>query len=260
MRNEFVGDIGDFSKYGLLSALTRVPENHTPDVNLVLGVLWFLNKKIVALDEYEELKECCPALFSKLRRTIANDNRTVSVIKNKNVLSAYTKYYDTPLPKPLTKNRRTEWFAQAKRDLARTNLVYLDPDTGIKVQIDPGVRFYPNDPVRGLSLEEMTNSREHVSLGELRCLNNEGKSLIIYQHVGQGNRKHEGPEHRIRAISQRLSEGLNHADQIWNFRWTVGPGRAYFIVALKEHREEIERRLRVFCKTPWVTRGHFTPL
>jgi hypothetical protein len=260
MRNQWVGDIGDFAKYGLLRALTKAPENHTPDVDLVLGVLWFLNENIVTIDGHEELKECCPALYSKLRRIVAIDNRTVSVIKDKSVLPFNTKFFDTPLPSPSRQNRRNEWFALARNELRGANIVYLDPDTGIKIQADRKSPFNPDTPAAGLTLDETTNSREHVSLLELRCLQNDGKSLIFYQHLGQGNRKGEREEHRVQAISDLLAEGLNYRDPIWIFRWGVEITRAYFIVPQKEHRDEIALRLQAFRKTPWVTRDHFTPM
>ena len=260
MRNQWVGDIGDFAKYGLLRALTKTPENHTPDVDLVLGVLWFLNENIVTIDGHEELKECCPALYSKLRRIVAIDNRTVSVIKDKSVLPFNTKFFDTPLPSPSRQNRRNEWFALARNELRGANIVYLDPDTGIKIRANRNLPFNPDNPAGGLTLDETTNSRMHVSLQELRFLRNDGKSLIFYQHLGQGNRKGEREEHRVQAISDLLAEGLNYRDPIWIFRWGVEITRAYFIVPQKEHRDEIALRLQAFRKTPWVTRDHFTPM
>jgi hypothetical protein len=40
MQNRYVGDVGDFGKYGLLKSLCTA--NRTNSSNLTLGVIWYL--------------------------------------------------------------------------------------------------------------------------------------------------------------------------------------------------------------------------
>ena len=71
MQDRFVGDIGDFGKYGLLRALTGIYPEAKP--SLSLGVVWYLNVKepdsrgdgqrLRYLDNPDHFRDCDPELF-----------------------------------------------------------------------------------------------------------------------------------------------------------------------------------------------------
>ena len=42
MQNKYVGDIGDFGKYGLLRALTGHQTTSASEPHLTLGIVWYL--------------------------------------------------------------------------------------------------------------------------------------------------------------------------------------------------------------------------
>ena len=102
MQCRYVGDVGDFGKYGLLQALT-LP--NTPD-ELSLGVVWYLvpNHGPAGDGRYTDyLKEknagrfrpCNPLLFDCLKEIVDSDRRSVESIERAGFLPA--KYYPRKL-------------------------------------------------------------------------------------------------------------------------------------------------------------------
>jgi hypothetical protein len=83
MQNRYVGDVGDFGKYGLLRALCGISPESSPE--LTLGVVWYLVSKTEANNDgkhdgylnlkYEtrrnkvakEYSDCDPALYGVLK-------------------------------------------------------------------------------------------------------------------------------------------------------------------------------------------------
>ena len=67
MQNKYVGDIGDFGKYGLLRALTGHQTTSASEPHLTLGVVWYLfpNETTTADGKF----------IGYLRRTAANDTK-----------------------------------------------------------------------------------------------------------------------------------------------------------------------------------------
>ena len=49
MQNKYVGDIGDFGKYGLLREIFGRPEEPGTGCGLTLGVAWYLQRGRVIL-------------------------------------------------------------------------------------------------------------------------------------------------------------------------------------------------------------------
>ncbi len=240
MRNEWVGDIGDFGKYGLLRCLCGVTDPQ-PDNPLRLGVVWCLNKTNTMPPNYQHLKNCDSELLGKLTDIVAKDNRTVTTIMNGDILPCNTLYYANPLPNPCYPEERREWFKKAQAETKCAEIVYFDPDNGIA-----------HDSTK-------RTSRKHIFPDELKPFYKRGQSLIIYHHIARG----ETAATQINNLSCRLIQKL-HPAQLWALRYHRGTARVYFIVAHPDHKDRIATRLEAFCQSAWVGNegheGHFTIL
>ena len=78
MQHKYVGDVGDFGKYGLLRALAGITTQGEP---LSLGIAWYLNgsetgtpgdgKHTSYLTKPEEYRNCDPELFDCMSQIIS---------------------------------------------------------------------------------------------------------------------------------------------------------------------------------------------
>lgn len=253
MRDQFVGDIGDFSNNGLLRYLCGLTGPQT-DNPLRSGVACYINDSDgpegneinylnVSDSNDSTYRVCDPELYGVLQRLVGaslvcRTKRNLGQTSNGLILPANTSYHDVPVPI----GDRSDWLEGAINKVCKdTDLVFVNPDTGIASKD-----------------QERRPSQAHVTVKELARIYEEGKSLIVYQHIGQG---HDTAEARIRTISERLTQELQPipAWKPWALRWRRVIGRVYFIVArTKEHKDKIEGRLEAFRGSVWIKKGHFT--
>lgn len=259
MQNRLVGDIGDFSKFGLLRAIFGKPGDAS--YGLTLGVNWYFNEpteaeskksdggRIGYLDSRqsnEEYRTCDLTLYRTFQRLVGlsllqNQRRTISDIRSFGILNRDTIYFYDLIEKG-GKTARDAWLERASRALQEAHVIFVDPDNGIYLK------------------EETTNSRKHVSLEDLNQFYNcERKSLIIYQDLTQGNKKGETVDARIERIAGRLKEKLETICAPRVARWHRTPQRAFFIVPRTQHHKiVIDNRLLLFRRSLWKTKGHFS--
>lgn len=253
MRDQFVGDIGDFGKYGMLRYLCGVtgPKMDNP---MNLGVVWHRNEsgsvdgnKIGYLnvsDSNDSLyRECDKILYDTLQRLvgeslISRTKRNIDQIEQSICLSYDTKFYDVPE----LINDHSDW---------RMDTIFFDPDNGIALRIKSN---------KEIELQFDTNSREHVSLRELQRFAKQGCSLIIYQHSIRTS-------DWIKKIAEELEKisTTNHPLRVWALRWHREQSRVYFIVT--NPNNILENRIKTFVEnpSPWGTKkpsknakSHFT--
>ena len=242
MRNNYVGDIGDFANNGLLRVLCGTPDDPVPE--LKLGVVWYLNKSeddygneigyLNVSDHNDSLfGKCDPDPYDALRKIVGESlkNRTkrkIGQIERANILPCHLY-----VPDPLNNLPREEWFTRvlgqtAAKDL---NLVFVNPDTGIA-----------NDK------QAKADSLKHVKIDELIRLAGQGngRSLIIYhQSRGQGI--------KIEDIARKLQAKLtiNYQPRVWALQWHREQSRTYIVVAQPEHAEIFETRTKGLLDSPW---------
>lgn len=101
MQNRYVGDIGDFGKYGLLKALAGD--------DLTLGIIWYLNAheeqnadgnftRYLCNPAASRLRVCDAYLFDALAGVVRDNLRTVSVVRERGLLPRATLFHEVPLP------------------------------------------------------------------------------------------------------------------------------------------------------------------
>ena len=85
MKNQYVGDIGDYGKYSLLRAFI--------DAGIKVGVNWYLTKDDGSSDggftdylKKEDMREFSPQIFGPLNLIAYKNNKCITDIENSGIL------------------------------------------------------------------------------------------------------------------------------------------------------------------------------
>lgn len=170
MQDRYTGDIGDFVKLALLRVLKP---------GRTLGVAWWLypdethngdGRHVSYLQQPAKWRDLDPHLFEGLARIVESGARKVSALHGASLL-ADTIFYDRVIPDGATpalrRANREEWFGDLKNHLSSCDLVFLDPDNGLKAA--------------GFSLGARAAGKS-VGLAQLAGLSCPGRTLIVYHH------------------------------------------------------------------------------
>ncbi|MCX6647246.1 MAG: hypothetical protein NTY09_12950 [bacterium] len=169
MKNQYFGDINDFSKYGILRILCDTfpsdiavcwmltPDDSTPDGHLAY------------LDKPKEYRHCDSYVFDQLRDLVINQKARDVSHASKVIGKPNLKFIDTILKDD--KKSRLEYFDMVKRETADCDLVFFDPDIGLS----------PDSVKKGSK-----DSSKYLFWDELADFYNvQQKSILLYQHYPQ---------------------------------------------------------------------------
>ena len=221
MQNRYVGDIGDFGKFGLLRSLSGCHDAHPVECPLRLGIVWYLypeethnsDGKYTGYLTNESakntaLRSCDPELYDCLRRLVIGNGRHVIGIRCSGILPEDTAYYEKTLFYPrgsVLASRhatRSTWFRGAREATAEADLVFVDPDNGISETVHP---LQKNGP-------------KFVILNELRQFAERNQSLVIYHHLGRRGTAVQ----QIKNVAQKLQLKLNLPRSPWSLWYHRG--------------------------------------
>ena len=167
MQDNYIGDIGDYGKYGLLREVCAA--------DISLSVNWYRvvptkcgkqddGKYISYLSMPQLYREYDASLFDSLQKIVMQEQkRQIERIEQENLFSA--AYFS----KPIGANRKA-WHDQALEQTQNTKAVFLDPDNGLETE-----RMHQT----GRAAEK------HVKWTELRDYYARGQNVILYQHRPQ---------------------------------------------------------------------------
>ena len=173
MQDKFVGDIGDYGKYGLLRKVH--------DAGLALAVNWYRvqseskngqddGKYIHYLIEPEKYREYDAELFDGLRKIVIDDyDRRIERVEQSKLITA--DFYSAPISRD-----RIKWHTQGLEMTASAKIVFLDPDNGLETE-----KMY----------ESGRCGAEYGARKELLAYYQRGQSVILYQHRPQMMKKEE---------------------------------------------------------------------
>ena len=242
MQDKYVGDIGDFGKYGLLRYLCGVT-GPKMDVPLSLGVVWYRNNsrgadgnRIDYLNVSDSndfiYRKCDQELYDKLQQLVGSslvsrNKRNVGQISSSLILPANTQYYDVHL----SVRERNDWHNNALKKTDQASLVFVDPDNGLASESIKHTR---------------KESLKYVFMDEIKDFMKRPQSLIIYHHLGQRNAT---AEDTIKNISIRLENEIKCP--IVALRWHRIQGRVYFIVVHPDHMNKLCDKIGAFLGTKW---------
>lgn len=263
MQNRYVGDVGDFGKYGLLKAVCAGDSSG----ELTLGVVWYLfpdedhnadGKHIsYLLDSHKDsqaFKACDPTLYDSLKELVfkdgmvPRDSRNVEDIRDHHVLPAGTVFYEHPLSfvRPLDTKLipldervalRDAWQRDALEQTSSCDVVFVDPDNGLEVKVKPHQKRGP----------------KYVFFSDLIPYVGREQSLVIYHHIGRRGSALEQVKERFAQIKGRLNRDS------FALLYHRGTARAYFIVPSQKHQEILFDRSSEFVRGPWERHFELVP-
>jgi len=132
MKNQYAGDIGDYTKLGMLRAIERA--------GFHLGINWYLtpdehsdspNKTDGKHTDY--LRKLCDTsdrvLFQKLKEIIDSGVRSVEKLETAGLFELARFFGEI-----LVSSQRKGWHAKAISALKEREVVFLDPDNGLEIK------------------------------------------------------------------------------------------------------------------------------
>lgn len=212
MQDAYIGDIGDYGKYGLLRSVN--------ETELRLAVNWC---KVVPvrpgkqedgkftnyLLKPEIYRHFDPVLFDELKQIVHTEqNRTIARIEASPLLTAH--FHSDPID-----SNRAEWHQRALQNTAPTDIVFLDPDNGLETY-----HMYQSD----------NGTEKHVKWDELADYYRRGQSVILYQHRPQMTPK-------ANCVQQLLQFNFGYlfADAVYILEFPKYTNRFYCFFTHREH-------------------------
>lgn len=216
MQDNYVGDIGDYGKYGLLRAVTASGP--------LLAVNWYRTaprypgkQKDGKFTSYLEkpgiYRHYDPELFDGLAH-IVKYKRSITSVENSGILKA--QFFEGPL----AGTPRHKWHENALAATAGADIVFLDPDNGLETA---KMRQYGR------------TKDKHVKWQEVKDYYDRGQSVILYQHRPQMTKK----EACIQGVLDFQNSFLK-ADSTLLLEYPRYTNRYYFIFAHDIHRAILE--------------------
>ncbi len=240
MQDRYTGDLGDFSKLGLLRDLQ--------EAGLSIGVNWYLTPdenhngdgRHVKYLNQEEFKACDEALWLELKKIVKSNQRKTCYLENENILRAcfYSERLDfTGKTKNERESFRKEWHDKALSVLAGNDIVCLDPDNGLVV---PSAVGKPKE-------------NKYVLCDELAGYYAQKSSVIYYQHKARKPDEFYIHQHYELIQSQRFPDAKGLA-----LKFKTTSQRYYFFIIQPHHQAIIEQAVEDMLSTAW--NEHFEKL
>ncbi len=240
MKNQYFGDIGDYGKYGLLLFLA--------EHGLSISVNWYLTQddgssdgKFVKYLSDERFRKYSPALYDLLKKYVVDKKRRDVFVMNEIDLIPDVKYYTNPLPAldavpaDERKRRRKEWHQKALFFCAGSDLVFLDPDNGIRLE---GQSVSPTD-------------NKYVFLEEAVDYYNAGQNVVYYCHKGRRT------PIQWDKYKELFRTKIPAADLI-GLTFHRGTQRSYIFALQNNSAVDIRQLLNEFLASEWGNRKMFT--
>ena len=239
MKNQYVGDIGDYGKYSLLRFISK----H----NIRVGINWYLTRNdgstdgkfIEYLDDPDEEKHD-PKVFAALKKIAGNADKNVHYIEKFDLISGCLFYHE-PIPEKDSSDylgreiSRRLWFNNSVMILEDASLIYADPDNGITYNKKAGSK----------------NSEKYILPEEIRSYYSKGKNVVFYCH--KGRRTADAWEKTKTDIKKYLPDA-----QILVITYHRGTQRSYIFVLHPNNYAEYRSILEEFIETGWGKSKYFT--
>ena len=251
VQNKYVGDLGDFGKFGVLRYLCYVgePSSFVPS----LGVIWYLVPDEVRLRDgrftsylyltpknQERFRDCDPCLYDALQGIVDSGTRSVASIRRSDILPRTSLFCEDVLTfdglsgggrriREERVARRAQWFESALRATESCDMVFLDPDNGLEVRVG-------RHQLRG---------PKYAYYDELIPFALRDQSLVIYHHVARRGSAQDQIRDRLAQLKNRLHR------EAFALLYHRGSARAFFVVPTQRHWEGLSQRANAFLETRW---------
>lgn len=251
MQDRYVGDAGDFPKYGLLRRLV----GKSGERPIRVGVVWCLfpdethnnDGRHVSYLHRPEFKKLDDPLLTALRKIVTSGNRCVAAVSSGALLPGNTVFCDAAASAPkalrLSPDERVHyragWLDQCFALTEKCDLVFFDPDNGLEIASVP--KRHPN-------------AGKYVYWDELTPFWRRGQTLLVYHHL---NRTMSAGR-QIHGLRDRFRAKLDSA-MVLPLVFRRGSCRIFWLV----YRDsalgaEMDCRARDFLSSGWF--NHFWPI
>jgi hypothetical protein len=228
MKNQFVGDINDYYKYGLLRILSGFGKKK-------LGVCWMLTADthpgklglIGYLRHPEKWRRYDRDLFDALRKIVlVKKTRKVAKIKEAEILPS-ARFFPNPLPRG--SGQRERYFKEMFENFKGVDLLFLDPDVGL---VPPGRASLPSRHDKWVYFDEVARASE--------------KKLSVF--LIQFFRVPPNPD-EVAAKIRQIQE-ITSSTEIYNFQ----AGKVAFFLATQPRHADYFRRQAKRVERQWGDR------
>ena len=240
MKDQYVGDIGDYGKYGLLRFLAQQ--------KITVGVNWYLTPRDETghgdnnkyLDDPSQ-RDYDPKVFDALYKIVKSykqEDRRVQMIQDANLVPSAIYYSDQlDLQKKMPIDRYYErrfWYNRSIVKLKDADLIFADPDNGINYR----------------ETNRSKKNEKYVFPEEISGYYYRGKDVVFYCHKGRRN------EETWKAVVSDITTFITGA-KVFDLAFLGGPRRSYIFVIHPEREERFQRLLRIFVSSQWKNRFCF---
>jgi hypothetical protein len=245
MQDRYVGDVGDFAKYGLLRYIV---EGFGSGHVLNLAVIWYLVEDEIGNGDGchigylgdPVLGSCDPDLRNVLKEIVEGGERCVRLIEQRKVLPEGTVFFSERLPSngPIAlstrRANRQKWFERALATTRGCELVFLDPDNGLEIASAP-----PGS----------ARSHKYALMQEMESLVARRQSVLVYQHM------HRRAPHQSQVAEglARLREAFPDAPSIVAATFRRGSARTFFLLTSAAQDILLRERLACLSRNGWAS-------
>lgn len=248
MNDQYVGDVGDFAKFGLLRHLLR----HAKGAGLDLrpGVVWYATRDAGGAQgdgrhigyltgpKARDFQQLDPELHSALGHLVQGGRRTIQALESAGLLPAGTAFHSDVVDGPRVQRTlardwlRNRWLECGREATKGADLVFLDPDNGLA------------SPTASIT---RASARKSAFLHEVQALASPKQSLVLYHHQTRQGDAHA----QARTLVARLSAALPHHLTPKVVRFTRGSSRFFVLVAAHGHAVLASEATTALVEGPW---------
>lgn len=233
MKNQYVGDIGDYGKYGMLRSLASK--------EIKVGINWYLCPDDGRTDgshtEYlsdERMRAYDEAVYDALKQLAFREDKTVQWVENSGILDGmffYNKLLDSDsVHWSRRAEKRKAWHQGALKALSEADLVFADPDNSLSAT----------------RKATQKGAEKFILPNEIMDYYNRGQDIVYYHHRSRKN--DEGwmaektqmrrflPDARLMAVALR--------------RWSY---RVYIFVVHEDRADFYNNAISGFMGSAWGT-------
>jgi len=239
MKNQYVGDVGDYGKYSLLRFFG---EN-----GIKVGINWYLTENDDSTDgkhitylKKEEYRRYDPVVFDGMRRLIKENKRLVGAVESLGIIPGAVYYRailsTTPLPWDERKAVREQWHREAMEALKEVDLVFADPDNG----------------TIGAKSPTSKNAEKFTLPSEIADYYNRGQNVVYY--CQKARRSDDKWEIKKTEMTRFLPDA-----RIYILTFHRGTQRSYIFVIHPAFASKYERIIDRFTQGAWGDGGKTAP-
>ena len=229
MKNQYAGDIGDYTKLGILRGLENA--------GFSIGLNWYLtpdepehSKTFTDGKHTKFLEFDCDTpdidLYCALQKIGLSNNRTVARLER-------AKLFENTLfwNKILEGKSRDKWHLEALKKLGKRDVIFLDPDNGLEVK--------STNPYS-------KNGNKYTTYKEAADYYVQGATVIIYNHRDR-KPKNEYLKRFYRFIDMEETKNA----KMFYLRASRYSVRDYLFLVQERHFSDLERAIDNFLATEW---------